>query len=431
MLPRIQPEWSDIESTPETVVPEKRKFSLLILYMQKSPPRARLKSCFCRLRGGLEIIMTNKTKRILTILLVTVAIAAFAITPLAWFAYYWVTNQSAFTPGYNSVMPDVTMWMYLAEADITDEGLPTTTPEGWYQVDDDDIKIKDPNIVIPSVIDQSTNTTFKYSYKSLHFGKVDNLVDLREDNKVYLRFQFNTGEHGKNVLKINLDYATSGYSYEGASVLDSIYLYDLTSNDKTTAKFDLKEPIDKKGDTNNPRYTIEYDETRPGAMQFLQYKYVISKEEMNPIEDDFNALFKNIAAVPIGCGRPDGDTCNTCHCTNKAECTLCPEGFCYQCDACYTCNCTKGRENCDVCKVGRCSECISCTACSKEKCGYVVMDDPTSVLLEKGETAYNGDYYLYIELAPRLDAFGMQENILDYFVPSYMFFDVKFDIEIG
>jgi hypothetical protein len=43
----------------------------------------------------------------------------------------------------------------------------------------------------------------------------------------------------------------------------------------------------------------------------------------------------------------------------------------------------------------------------------------------------DGQYYLYIELTPLLDAFGMQENILDYFVPSYMLFDVKFDIEIG
>ena len=33
-------------------------------------------------------------------------------------------------------------------------------------------------------------------------------------------------------------------------------------------------------------------------------------------------------------------------------------------------------------------------------------------------------------VAPLLDAFGMQENILDYFVPAYMLFDVKLDIEI-
>lgn len=379
--------------------------------------------------------MTNKTKRILTILLVTVAIAAFAITPLAWFAYYWGFSGSGFAPGYNSAMPDVTMWMYLSGTDITDDGSPTGVTEGWYQVDDDDIQIEDPHVVIPPVVDESTETSFKYSYKSLHFGKVDNLVDLREDNKIYLRFQFNEEKHGSNVLKINLDYATSGYSYEENedSVLDSIYLYDLNATDKDKAKFDLKAPIAQKGDAKNPRHTIEFDEKRPGAMQFMQYKYVISKDDMNPIDHDFNALFKNAEAVPIGCGRPDGDTCNTCHCPDKANCEFCHEGFCYQCDKCYTCNCTKKAENgtCDACDANRCSECLSCTACSKGKCGYVVIDDPTAALAEEGETSYDGNYYLYIELAPRLDAFGMQENILDYFVPSYMFFDVKFDIEIG
>ena len=52
-------------------------------------------------------------------------------------------------------------------------------------------------------------------------------------------------------------------------------------------------------------------------------------------------------------------------------------------------------------------------------------------MLEDGAITGDEKFYVYIELAPLLDAFGMQENILDYFVPAYMFFDVKLDVEIG
>ena len=39
-------------------------------------------------------------------------------------------------------------------------------------------------------------------------------------------------------------------------------------------------------------------------------------------------------------------------------------------------------------------------------------------------------YYVYIQISPKLETFGKQEKILDYFVPSYMLFDVKFNIAI-
>ena len=71
-------------------------------------------------------------------------------------------------------------------------------------------------------------------------------------------------------------------------------------------------------------------------------------------------------------------------------------------------------------------KCSACTACNEGTCGSITLEDPV-----EGMTLTNDTYYLYIEISPLIDAFGMQENILDYFVPSYMLFDLKFDIEIG
>ena len=386
--------------------------------------------------------MTTKTKRILTISLTALAITAFVITPHAWFAYYWTFGNPAFKPGYNTVMPDVTMWMYNAGDDISDSG--SISVEGWHEIpkrgenDNYGIVIDDPNVTIPK-IEQETGDkvtkAIKYKYESLHFGKVDNLIALRDDNKIYLRFKFNTAEHGSNVLKLNLSYATSGYSYTGKSVLDSIHLYDLNMSAKDEAGntnnpvIDLKTPITIEGkESTGERHTIEFDPTRPGAMQFVQYRYVISTNgDLSPIaytddgavspemNENFAKLFEDAIAVPISCGRADGKCDNDCNCSKRVSAT----------------ETEAPAQGCAVCEeAGRCSECTSCTGCSKNKCGSVVIDNPTKGLVKENET-YEGDYYLYIELAPLLDAFGMQENILDYFVPSYMLFDVNFDIEIG
>ena len=65
--------------------------------------------------------MTAKTKKLLTIALTALALAAFVITPLAWFANYWAQHSAGFNPGANPSMPDVVMWMYHSEADIEDD----------------------------------------------------------------------------------------------------------------------------------------------------------------------------------------------------------------------------------------------------------------------------------------------------------------------
>ena len=76
-----------------------------------------------------------------------------------------------------------------------------------------------------------------------------------------------------------------------------------------------------------------------------------------------------------------------------------------------------------------------CRDCAAGVCGQIILENKLDGILETLEDGSGYDigdgFYVYIELAPLLDAFGMQENILDYFVPAYMFFDIKLDVEIG
>lgn len=347
--------------------------------------------------------MTAKTKKLFTILLTTLAIAAFVITPLAWFASYWNSNPAGFKPGYNTSMPEVTMWLYYS---ANDAPAGTTNVDYWKKYTSntkDDSKnglldLSDPNIFIPAVEEDEEKTTYEYVYESLHFGKVDNLVNIREDNKIYMCFKFNVEDHGSDFMNISLLYNTSGYSYEeGKSVLDSFHLYKMEA---TPDPGEDKEVAAEQNlySTNNSTndYILKYNDDKPAAMQFLQFKYAISTTAYNTPEA-FSALTFS-EAVPINCGR-------------ELAC---------------------GKTGNEACK-----KCEACKPCEAGKCGTVGIDSNSANATwdalpdADGKLTDSDYYYLYIELTPLLDAFGMQENILDYFVPSYMLFDVKFDIEIG
>jgi hypothetical protein len=94
------------------------------------------------------------------------------------------------------------------------------------------------------------------------------------------------------------------------------------------------------------RYTIEHSAEKPAAMQFMEFKYVISTSgTITPNDEGFEAMFENAVAVPINCGQHLG-----------------------------TCPCTCTTESCTGCGEGKHSECIGtgdakCTACDAGKCG--------------------------------------------------------------
>ena len=364
--------------------------------------------------------MAKPFKKALTISTCLLVAVALTIGAVAWFSGYMKIGTVGFDTSSNANLPKLDMWMYYSENDVQNDDPDSTETEGWVKQD----VVNDPSgrneyIVIPSAGEETmelttevdngdgttstvTQTVYTYDIPKLHFGKVDNLVTLNKDNRVLLRFFFDASMLNNTTGKLHditftLTYNTEGYTYDVGkeSVLDSILLYKEVENG--AAKVDLKVPANQDDIANDSSieasYVLEYREDEPGAMQFLQIRYAVDTEAHAPGEDGFDSIeglnFHDI--VPINCGSAGATK------TGSTE--------------------------------------AICEACANGTCGRATLDDTDLSILGKqnDDGTYNigNGFYVYIELAPLLDAFGMQENILDYFVPAYMFFDVKLDVEIG
>lgn len=346
--------------------------------------------------------MPHSIKKILTAAVSLVCVAAFTFLAVAWFAGFTHHGTVDFRPGSNPDLPDTMMWMYYSQND----GAAADAEEWETQNVGKDTSGANEYLTIPAVqknpADGTTNVT--YTMSTLHFGKVDNLVTLNDDNKVYFRFYIDKSvlaNPAEGILKgvtFTLKYNTSGYNYSttAPSIFDSFYLYktDGTGLNATSSLVDLKQPVT--GTTN--RHILEYQETNPAAMQFLQMRYAVSTTAYGDPTQFFaetngkkNLTFSQV--YPINCG--SGGAMRT-------DLTTTP----------------------------------ICTDCQANTCGVMHIATLGSHLTPVDENDLSQGYqigdgfYVYVEIAPLLDAFGMQENILEYFVPAYMLFDVKLDIEI-
>lgn len=364
--------------------------------------------------------MAKPFKKALTISTCMLVAVACTIGAVAWFAAYKNIGNMGFQTSSNAELPEMKMWMYYSQNDADNDTSTNKPSEGWVeQTVSNDPSGQNEFIIIPGVGEQTstgTNGTTLYSYDipKLHFGKVDNLVTLKPDNKVMLRFFFdasmlNNPDGKLHDITFTLAYNTTGYTYNQnqESVLDSIYL--LKEVDGGATKVNLKVPANQTaidsatGTKPDPIYVLECLPERPGAMQFLQIRYAVSSDLTNlyaPVENDFQ--------------RTVTTTSGTTTTTTTEVLTL---------SSPIPINCGYGSKN------------QNCTGCVNNNCGQVTLSesDLKSLLGDPVDGAYNigNGFYVYIELAPMLDAFGMQENILDYFVPAYMLFDVKLDVEIG
>ena len=378
--------------------------------------------------------MAKPFKKALTISTCMLVAVALTLGAVAWFSGYKKIGFLGFDTSANANLPVMDMWLYYSENDGA-----TPSTEGWVSQNvGHDPTGKNEYLTIPGVGEKTTTVTdddgvehtlYSYEIPQLHFGKVDNLVTLKPDNKIMLRFFFdasmlNNTEGKLHDITFSLAYNTSGYSYdktEGVpSVLDSIHL--LKEVDGGAEEVVLKDPANQdkidealsfnEGKAENetvavpdPIYVLECLESRPAAMQFLQIRYAVSAN---------NAVY---APIGDGFGRTvtvkNEDNTET---TTTEMLTL---------SAPLPINCGFGSKN------------ENCKGCQENKCGKITLsaDDLVAILGTPNEDdgTYNigKGFYVYIELAPLLDAFGMQENILDYFVPAYMLFDVKLDVEIG
>ena len=167
----------------------------------------------------------------------------------------------------------------------------------------------------------------------------------------------------------------------------------------------------------DPIYVLEFREDEPGAMQFLQIRYAIALE--GDYEPDASGNFVRTETYKETETNQDGEEVEV---EKTREVPLILSNV-------MPINCGSKGQN----KTG--TETPICEKCANGTCGKAVIADDLSKILAVSETDstkyYIGEgFYVYIELAPLLDAFGMQENILDYFVPAFMYFDVKLDVEI-
>ena len=378
--------------------------------------------------------MAKPFKKALTISTCMLVAVALTIGAVAWFAGYKDIGNLGFQTGSNARLPQMRMWMYYSANDGA-TGLETDT-EGWLEQETvTDPSGKNEYIVIPGpgeetetqldtngdvVVDGNGDPVYLYSYEipKLHFGKVDNLVTLKNDNKVLLRFYFdqsmlNNPDGIVHYVAFTLAYNTEGYTYEqnAVSVLDSIHLMKEVSGGA--------QEVDLRQDQGGGKHVLEYRTDEPRAMQFIQIRYAVSTEGFEPGENGFDGidgLTFHDDIVPINCGSAGMLT-----------------------DQPKTQEVTDANGNKVITEVtdeeGNVVFKPVCEACEKGTCGQARLDDDdlSSIMTKSGENYVigSGGFYVYIELAPLLDAFGMQENILDYFVPAYMLFDVKLDVEIG
>lgn len=334
--------------------------------------------------------MPHSIKKILTAAVSLVCVAAFTFLAVAWFSGFGYHGSVSFMPGSNAGLPAFNVWMYYS-ADDKAENNDTVTPEGWVDqrvgFDGDNMAY----VTFPAVVSQPNGDNISYQLSSLHFGKVDNLVTLHEDNKIYFRFHITpdvlTNDTGVlSEIALTLAYNTSGYSYDQdtVSIFDSFHLYKeatgLASNEvdlKIPAnQDDIEDAISNNQVPPKAVYVLEHKDDNPAALQFIQMRYAVSTGKYTP--NDFPAELEFSEVIPINCG-------------------------------------SNGAAECD--------------ACNDNRCGKAILD-LTNAGLDNENRISDSGFYVYLELAPLLDAFSMQENILDYFVPAYMLFDVKLDIEI-
>ena len=334
--------------------------------------------------------VSTKKKTIISICLaVTLVLStiAFAAVSYAWFAKFW-NHGIDFQSGSNANLPEIDMWLYTSLFDDSN-----SANQGWVKVNEgsttaenDDVDYRDPatddGYKIPSVEVGGTANNYVFNNPELHFGRVDNLISLQPDNIVYLRLTVKSAETGSRYLRVNLDY--NDPTPKTAMTLDDMYssvnLYGInpTGNTQDTIKIegdDLEKLIHFPSFTQNGTQLADLSTE---YTQFMQIAVAVTTDEtLVPGTEDFEEFEEY---------DPDDE------------------------------NDVQQFTDFDV--IGG---------------GAIVINNlqnRVQVSDGKGGTKVADTYYVYLKIAPRLEFFVLQENLLDQFVPSYMFFDTKIEIEL-
>lgn len=229
----------------------------------------------------------RSVKKLLTACLSAVVAVAMTTVAAAWFAGLWSSPVSfPVGTGGNPELNPMAVWMYTSIHE-------NQTQQQWVEVTaqttTDNVAYLLPKV--DATFSQKTEDDVTVDVitindmKTLHFGRIDNLISLNEDNKIYFRIKLNAQTHGKEKYQFTFDYAT-----EEADLRNSLYLYNIEG-----------EPVPLVGNDNAP---IQYDANRPELMYFLQFTYFFSPNlyDLDAENFDFDAFDAQLK------GRIDPDT---------------------------------------------------------------------------------------------------------------------------
>lgn len=332
---------------------------------------------------------STKKKTILSICLaltLVLSTIAFAAVSYAWFAGYWNNPSTSIKPGSNADLPPIEMWTYISDSDLV------TNPEYEAQKNTWIVNTAakpdgEHGYMLPGAPYDATTTNGVTSYSfqnpQLHFGRVDNLITLQPDNLVYLRLTVNTGASGANHLHVKLDYVNEAPTVQ--QLYDSITLYGVdpdvsTSQITLISDSKLKQLISFPA-SDGTSGAGNYDKTADVSSEYCQFMQIsacaTSDPEALPGTEKFALLESKFGEFDMIGGDP-------------IMLDLHENIFAYT----------------------------------------DTTPDDDALGTYAPATSTPETYYVYIKIAPKLEFFVLQENLLDQFVPSYMFFDTKLEIEL-
>lgn len=340
--------------------------------------------------------MPQSNKKFLTAVVSLFLIFSVAVISYAWFAGIYEPGKVGFTPGSNADLPPMRIWMYTSEEDLAylkehpevgegdqegeaGEGEEEVTTEaattGWEEVPDTQTD-KNGNSLsfirsessygIPSAAGTANNSIYSFHMQKLHFGVIDNLISLKEDNIIYLRLEVNSATTGGDSMTFGFSYVT-----ETEGVLTVTDLYNA---------IELYDGDGELADSATLQSKIKFDD----CPRVVENDVTTNKIQMNRTDGKLNlsssARFLQIAAAV----------------TTDNDVVPGTEAF----------------------------KALTFTP-------YSLMGDTGTLDIKSVIGAdYSGTYYIYLKLAPNLDFFVLQEDLLDQFIPAHIFFDAKLELTI-
>lgn len=334
-------------------------------------------------------------KKLLTALLCTLVAVSLTTVAAAWFAGIWSSTVSfPVQTGGNPELLPMTVWQYRAFHEVNQDD---EVMEWERHTHDSDIDQVGYPIDKPGESLDANGKIVISELERLHFGRIDNLISLNEDNKIYFCFKLSKKEHGGKKLSFTFDYANYGAGTTFSN--DPRHSIDLYDKDGKLVTLLPDEDNDGKIDKNPPLqyYPNATTGTQSQMMDFLQFTYCVVPASAVEVKvgtatqvvgpDSTGAalaMFESLTFVGMNPADPTADKPIQ---IGQGPVEV-PEG-------------------------------------ATPRYANQLGDIDISQSVGDGEF-----YYLYICMTPNLETYGLHENILEYFAQSYMFFDVTFAFEV-